>query len=282
MHSILITGGSGTFANAFVAHLLANTDVERICLYSRGEHAQAAMRERFSNSDRLRFFIGDVRDKERLIRAMRGVDAVVHAAALKRIEVGHYAPDEMVKTNVLGTLNVVEAALDVGVPKTLLISSDKAWNPVSPYGYSKAMAEALILNANHINPSLMFAAVRYGNVWDSQGSVVPRWRDLIASGCTRVPVTDPNCTRFMMLRQEAVELVWGALLTMQGGELRIPDWLPAYRLGDLAVAMGVDMAISTLPAWEKRHEGMRDGITSDLVRRLTISELQELLFSTEV
>lgn len=269
MKSILVTGGTGSFGRAFVRRLLKDTTVDRIAVLSRGEHAQADMRDRFSD-DRLRFFVGDVRDRDRLRRAFHGIDVVVHAAALKRIEVGRYNPTEMVQTNIDGTINVVEAALDADVKKVVYLSSDKAWQPISPYGQSKALAESIILNA--YQGRTRFAVTRYGNVWCSQGSVVPKWRSIKGA----VPVTDPDATRFFMTMDEAVGLVLDTALTMRGGELKIPT-LPAFRLGDLAEAMGAKMNVIGLPEWEKKHEGMCEGNTSDKARRMTVAELKEAL-----
>lgn len=275
INSVLVTGGTGSFGKAFVRYLLDYTDVDRICVYSRGEHAQAAMRQQFG-SDRVRWMIGDVRDLPRLTRAMHGVDAVVHAAALKRIETGAYNPDEMVKTNVLGTMNVIQAACaSHDVRKVIGLSTDKAFQPVSPYGHSKAMAEGLLLAANITHAKgPAFSVIRYGNVWGAQGSVVPLWREMLAAGASSLPVTDPDCTRYCMSIQEAVDLVWSTLESMRGGELIIPEWLPAYRLGDLVEAMGSVPRITSLPAWEKKHESMRKDLCSKDALRMTISDLQ--------
>lgn len=280
IRSVLVTGGTGTFGRAFVRHLISQSDISRICIYSRGEHIQAAMRKELGDDSRLRWFIGDVRDKERLTRAMIGVDTVVHAAALKRIETGAYCPDEMVKTNVLGTMNVIDAAVANKVSRVVFISSDKAYQPVSPYGQSKALAESLVLAANNTHGSAgpRLAVVRYGNVWGAQGSVVPYWRQLRDEGVKAAPVTDLECTRFFMTIDEAVYLVDDTLNIMRGGELVIPDWLPAYRVGDLAAAMGfVAVVPSGLPEWEKLHESMREGLCSEFARRMTIDELREKL-----
>jgi FlaA1/EpsC-like NDP-sugar epimerase len=274
--SILVTGATGFFGNAFVRFLLDETDEERICIYSRDEAKQAKMRAAFRDNDRLRWFVGDVRDLRRLTRAMSGVNTVVHAAALKRIEVGAYAPEEMVQTNVIGSMNVIDAAYEAGVERVIALSSDKAFQPVSPYGQSKALMESLFLTANLSHSGPAYSVVRYGNVWRSTGSVVPTWIDLIFQGAVTVPVTDPNCTRFFMFPEQAVKLVWDTLETMPG-EIVIPDWLPAYRLGDLAEAMNVGMQVNGLPAWEKMHEGMRDGVTSDVARRMSVDELFEAL-----
>src|SRR5262245_28460613 len=180
MHgSVLITGGSGFLAHGLVHQLLAD-GCERICLYSRGEYAQAQMRYAFDDDKRLRWFIGDVRDEDRLEVAMDGVDSVIHAAALKRIEVGAYNPEEMYKTNVVGSRNVIHAARRAGVKKAVLVSSDKAFEPVSPYGQTKALAESLFLGANAVMPNgPRFAVCRYGNVAGSTGSVIPTWKGYV-------------------------------------------------------------------------------------------------------
>lgn len=275
LNSILITGGTGYLARGLVRQLLAD-GIQRVCLYSRGEFAQATMRQEFDNDRRLRFFIGDVRDRDRLERAMEGVDAVIHAAALKRIEVGAYDPDEMVATNVTGSQNVIWAARRTGVVRALLVSSDKAFEPVSPYGQTKALAESLFIRANEVTPrGPRFAVVRYGNVAGSTGSVIPTWRNLLANGGDRkVPVTDPECTRFYMKLEEAVALVLKTLREMRGGELSVPT-LPAFRLGDLAEAMHAIPKVIGLGQFEKKHEGMSPGNSSDLARRMSVEELRE-------
>ncbi len=272
MSSVLITGGTGTFGEAFLAQYVGL--FTRVCVFSRGEHRQAELRERFPQ-DHIRWFIGDVRDRDRLRRAMEGCQYVVHAAALKRIEVGAYNPAEMVKTNVLGAMNVIEAAHDAGVRRVVALSTDKAWQPISPYGQSKALAESLFL-ANNQSPGPEFAVVRYGNVAGSAGSVIPRWRKMIAAGADTVPVTDPDCTRFWMTAGDAAFEVHHQLrLSFRG--VSFPDDLPAYRLGDLAEAMEVKMEVRGLPDYEKMHEGMADGVTSDVARRMTVEELKECL-----
>lgn len=274
MKSILVTGGSGFFGRGFVREALAR-GAERVCVYSRGEYAQALMRQEFNNDPRLRWFIGDCRDEARLRRAMDGCDTVIAAAALKRIETAIYNPEEFVKTNVGGTMNTVEAAQSAGVRKVVLVSTDKAANPLSVYGYSKALAEAIVLSANTTRGANapLYSVCRFGNVWGSTGSILPKWRKMIAEGATRVPVTDPDCTRFFMRIEDAAALVHRTAVSRKGGELEIPD-LPAYRVGDLAEAMGVDVEIAGLPAFEKPHETM-DGITtSEQARRMTVQELK--------
>lgn len=279
--SILITGGTGSFGQAFVRFLLDSTDVQRICVYSRGEHAQAALRDAISDDPRVRYMVGDVRDLRRLTRACRGVDTVIHAAALKRIETGAYNPEEMVKTNVLGTMNVIDAAIASGVFRVVGLSSDKAFEPCSPYGQSKALAESLMLAAN-ITHGIKFACTRYGNIWNAQGSVVPKWDKLVMHN-KPITLTDPECTRFFMTIEEAVNMVWDLATTMHGGELIIPQYLPAYRLGDLALAFQavysgeVPIIQTGLPKFEKLHESMNAELCSRDARRLTIGELMGLV-----
>lgn len=280
--SILITGGAGAFGQAFAKYLLDNNIYERICIYSRDEWKHAQMRQKLNNDKRLRFFLGDVRDRERLSIAMRGVKVVVHGAALKRIEAGFYDPIEVVKTNINGTINVIQTSAERGVEKVILLSTDKAWQPISTYGRTKALAEDLFLNANHTygQNGPKFACVRYGNVWGSTGSIGPVWKKLVSDGATSVPVTDPDCTRFFMTMDEAIHFVEHTINTAHCEQLptiRIPDWLPAYRVGDLADALGVRMIVDGLPTWEKKHEGMRDDLISNRASRMTINELREAL-----
>ena len=278
MKSILITGGTGTFGQAFVDGLLDLGEYERICIFSRGEHSQAQMRAEFDNDERLRWFIGGVRDAARLRRAIDGCEVVVHAAALKRIEVGEYCPDELVKTNIGGALNVIDAAMSAGVRKVVALSTDKACAPVNAYGASKLLSEKLFLSANNMRASNgpIYAVTRYGNIAGSNGSVIPRWRDILRSGASEVPVTDPEATRFWMHIGEAVNLVLDTIRDMRGGELAIPT-LPAYRLADLAEAMGARMKVIGMGEHEKRHESMRDGETSEHARRMSVLEIREAL-----
>lgn len=280
MKSILITGGTGAFGTAFSERLLKDGLASRICIFSRGEFRQFQMRKQFKDDPRLRYFIGDVRDRDRLERAMQGVDTVVHAAALKRIEVGHYDPEEMVKTNVDGAINVVDAARRAGIKRVVALSSDKAFQPISPYGQSKALAESIFLAANNNSGrnGPKFSVCRYGNVWMSTGSVVPVWQRMLDEGAYSVPVTDPDCTRFFMRMSEAVDLVLHTIEAMPD-KIAIPT-LPAYRLGDLAMAMGANTKIIGLPEWEKKHESMDDNNCSETARRMTIKELEDELCKT--
>lgn len=282
MKGVLITGGTGAFGQAFTRYLLKHVEPTRIVIYSRNEFNQHLMAVSLAEHEkRLRFMIGDVRDRDRLRRALHDIDTVVHAAALKRIEVGHYNPIEMVKTNIDGAVNLIEATQDAGVQKVILLSSDKAFQPVSPYGLSKAMAECLFLNANNIKgwngPS--YSVCRYGNVWNSTGSVVPMWRRLIAEH-KQITITDANCTRFFMTMDDAIELVMKAYRTMKGGEVFVPT-LKAYRLGDLKEAMGATSFVyAGLPAWEKLHESMAAGNSSDIAERMSVEDLRRVLNET--
>jgi UDP-N-acetylglucosamine 4,6-dehydratase len=276
--SVLITGATGTFGRAFVRRLLDDKLSDRICIFSRGEHAQADFRAELADDPRCRWFIGDIRERDRLRRAFTGVDVVVHAAALKRIEVGHANPVELARTNIDGAINVIEAAQDAGIKKVVALSSDKAHASVSAYGHSKAMMECLFLAANNTvgADGPRFAVTRYGNIFAASGSVVPKWQAIMATGVKAVPVTNPGCTRFYMTIQEAVDLVLDTIATMKGGELAIPD-LPAYRLGDLAEAMGALTSIQGLPHWEKLHESMGPDKSSEHARRMSVDELRAAL-----
>jgi UDP-N-acetylglucosamine 4,6-dehydratase len=276
MRSILVTGGSGFFGRGFVRKAL-DLGAERVCIYSRGEYAQHLMRQEFGDDPRLRFFVGDVRDADRLRRGMEGVDLVVHAAALKRVEVGEYNAVEMAKTNVDGAINVIKAATEAGVRKVVALSTDKAYEPKNAYGATKFLAEKLFLAANNdrgMNGPI-FSVTRYGNVAGSTGSVIPTWRAAMARGET-VTMRDPEATRFWMTLDEAVQLVVDTARTMRGGELNVPS-LPAYRLGDLAEAMGVRYVVTKLDPGEKLAESMSDGNSSDKARRMTVDELREAL-----
>jgi UDP-N-acetylglucosamine 4,6-dehydratase/5-epimerase len=271
MRSVLVTGGAGFFGQACV-HALLDRGAERVCVFSRNEYQQFLMREAFGNDARLRFFIGDVRDVDRLERAMHGIDLVIHAAALKRVEVGEYDASEMVKTNVMGAMNVIDAALRAGVGKVVSLSTDKACEPVNCYGASKLAAEKLMLAANNSAGGVTrFSVVRYGNVAGSTGSVIPIWRKALEAN-RLVHLTHPEATRFWMTRDQAVALVLATAETMPS-EVQIPD-LPAYRLIDLADAMQVSYHVTGLGNGEKLHESMRPGESSDKARRMSVDELR--------
>lgn len=294
MQNVLITGGTGYLGRGLVAELMKR-GTKRICIYSRDEAKQAEMKSSIPDPEQcLHFFVGDVRDRQRLQRAMAGTDTVIHCAALKRVEVGEYNPGEMVKTNVLGTMNVIEAAFDAPLSeeydwlnlrphgrlrRVVLVSTDKACQPLNAYGASKLMAEKLILGAHNARGESgpIFSVVRYGNVAGSTGSVIPTWRAAIEAGKRDLYITDPTATRFWMTLQDAVNLVLAE--DPEGGRLLVPI-LPAYQLDHLAIAMGVKLPIEErgLGKGEKLHERMlEDGQDSSQVRRMTIDELKEAL-----
>lgn len=270
MRSVLITGGTGSLGRALAEVITA----ERICIYSRDEYKQAVMREELGDSLRYRWFLGDVRDQERLRRALEDVDAVIHAAALKRVEAGEFNPGEIVKTNVVGTMNLIEAAHDAGVQKVLAISSDKACRPMNAYGASKLMMERIIIAANNGRGlhGPRFAACRFGNFAGSRGSVIQMWRAVKGP----VPITHPDCTRFWMTKSQAVGIVLKALATMEGGELTIPK-LPAFRVVDLAEAMHRPYTVVGLRPGEQLHEWMNDEMCSKDAQWLSTTALRDEL-----
>ncbi|ADE13583.1 polysaccharide biosynthesis protein CapD [Nitrosococcus halophilus Nc 4] len=257
---ILITGGTGSFGRAFVRSVLDRyPDIERLVVFSRDELKQFEMSQEFSPSDHpgLRYFIGDVRDYDRLRRAMEGIDTVIHAAALKQVPAAEYNPFEAIKTNVLGAQNVIEAALDTGVQRVIALSTDKAAAPINLYGATKLCADKLFTAANNIrgHRDIRFAVVRYGNVMGSRGSVIPFFLERRKTGV--LPITDPSMTRFNISLQEGVNMVLWAVENAQGGEIFVPK-IPSYRITDLAMAIGPDCehkVIGIRPG-EKIHEEM--------------------------
>lgn len=261
MKNVLITGGSGSFGQAFTARLLKN-GVDRIVIYSRGEHKQEEMARRFQNDSKLRFFIGDIRDFDRLSMAMRGVDTVVHAAALKIIPTCEYNPYESVQTNVIGAENVCKAAISAGVSRAILLSTDKAASPLNCYGACKLVAEKIFASSNFMSAGEPhFAAVRYGNVDGSQGSVMPLFKRLASEG-KRLPITDPRMTRFSISMEKAIELVIAAIggCQLMPGTIWIPK-LKSYRITDLAEAISpLEPIYLGIRPGEKLHETL---ITED-------------------
>ena len=256
---ILVTGGTGSFGNAFVKTVLANHSPRKIIIYSRDEFKQYEMAKRFADHQpKLRFFIGDVRDRDRLYRALGDVDIVVHAAALKQVPAAEYNPFEAVQTNIHGAQNVISACLDAHVPHVIAPSSDKACNPVNLYGATKLCSDKLFVAANaYAGPKQSrFAVVRYGNVLGSRGSIIPLFRELAAKG-EEIPITDDRMTRFWITLPQAVNFVLMALARMQGGELFIPR-IPSMRIMDLARAIDPNARtrIIGIRPGEKLHEMM--------------------------
>jgi UDP-N-acetylglucosamine 4,6-dehydratase (inverting) len=256
--SILVTGGTGSFGKAFITELLANHDPKRVVIFSRDELKQYEARQMFDNDPRLRWFIGDIRDEHRLRRAMHGVDYVVHAAALKQVDTAEYNPWEFVKTNVVGSQNVIEACIDTGVKKVVALSTDKASSPINLYGATKLTADKLFITGNHYAAAYptRFCVVRYGNVMGSRGSVIPFFRRLAEAG-ESLPITDLRMTRFFITLPQAVTFVTDSFEMMQGGELYVPR-IPSMKITDLAqaVAPGAAMHEIGLRPGEKLHEEM--------------------------
>jgi len=257
--SILVTGGTGSFGKCFIKTLLERYNPKRLIIFSRDELKQYEMEQEpeFKNQPSLRFFIGDVRDRDRLETALRGVDYVVHAAALKHVTVAEYNPFECIRTNVLGAENVVQASIQSGVKRVIALSTDKAANPINLYGASKLASDKIFIAANNISGSAdtRFAAVRYGNVVGSRGSVVPLFKKLISENATSLPITDERMTRFWITIQQGVEFVISCLGSMQGGEVFVPK-IPSMRMVDLAAAMAPDLPhkIIGIRPGEKLHE----------------------------
>jgi UDP-N-acetylglucosamine 4,6-dehydratase (inverting) len=260
MNSILITGGTGSFGKKFVEILLRkHPDIRRVVIYSRDELKQFEMNQHYPTSQypNLRFFIGDVRDGDRLRLAMEGIDTVVHAAALKQVPTAEYNPFECIKTNVLGAQNVIEAAMAVGVNRVVALSTDKAAAPINLYGATKLCSDKLFIAANNIrgNRDLTYSVVRYGNVMGSRGSVIPFFLEKRKTGV--LPITDPEMTRFNISLEEGVDMVFFALEHALGGEIFVPK-IPSYRITEVAKAIGPDCEhpLVGIRPGEKVHEEM--------------------------
>ncbi|PKN92315.1 MAG: UDP-N-acetylglucosamine 4,6-dehydratase (inverting) [Chloroflexi bacterium HGW-Chloroflexi-6] len=254
---ILITGGTGSFGKKFTKILLAEKNPKKVIIFSRDELKQHEMRVAGYNDPRLRYFIGDVRDRERLVRAMHGVDIVVHAAALKQVPACEYNPMEAIKTNIIGTSNVIEAALDAGVGKVLALSTDKAVSPANLYGGTKLVAEKLVIqsNAYAAGTATRYSCVRYGNVVGSRGSIVPLFLKQRASG--KITVTDERMTRFWLSLEQGVHFVITCIEQMEGGEVFVPK-IPSTKVVDLARAIAPEAQIEIIGIrpGEKLHEDL--------------------------
>jgi UDP-N-acetylglucosamine 4,6-dehydratase len=266
---ILLTGGTGSFGKAFIEYALRELNPRRLVILSRDELKQYEVRRQFDDDPRLRWFIGDIRDRRRLERAMHDVDYVIHAAALKQVDTGEYNPFEFVQTNVQGSQNVIEAAIDCGVKKVVALSTDKASSPINLYGATKLCADRMFVSANHYaagHPS-RFAVVRYGNVMGSRGSVIPFFRSLAERG-EPLPITDLRMTRFWITLPQAVKFVVDSFDQMSGGELYVPR-IPSMRLIDLAKAIAPNSELEEVGVrpGEKLHEEM---IAPDDARRTVL------------
>jgi UDP-N-acetylglucosamine 4,6-dehydratase/5-epimerase len=256
--AILITGGTGSFGKQYVRTILGRYRPRKLIIYSRDELKQFEMQQDFPEGC-MRFFLGDVRDAERLIQAMNGVDYVIHAAALKQVPAAEYNPMECIKTNIHGAQNVIQAALANNVEKVIALSTDKAANPINLYGATKLVSDKLFVAANNVagGHRTRFSAVRYGNVVGSRGSVIPFFKRQIANGCDFLPITDPNMTRFWITLQQGVDFVLKNFARMQGGEIFVPK-IPSVRVVDLATAMAphIPQRIVGIRPGEKLHEVM--------------------------
>jgi UDP-N-acetylglucosamine 4,6-dehydratase (inverting) len=277
--SVFISGGTGSFGQAFVRTILDRyPDVQRLVIYSRDELKQFEMEQRFpsGNYPALRYFIGDVRDKDRLRRAMEGIDYVVHAAALKQVPAAEYNPFEAIKTNVFGAQNVIEACLDAGVQRVVALSTDKAAAPINLYGATKLCSDKLFTAANNIRGSrdIRFSVVRYGNVMGSRGSVIPFF--LARRGMGSLPITDPTMTRFNITLQDGVDMVLWSLENALGGEIFVPK-IPSYRIVDVAeaIAPGCEKPVVGIRAGEKIHEEMITA--SDSINTVDLGEYYAIL-----
>lgn len=255
--SILVTGGTGSFGNTFVPMTLAKYDPKRIIIFSRDEMKQWEMAKQFEGDQRVRFFIGDVRDKDRLHRALDGVDYVVHAAATKIVPTAEYNPFECVKTNINGAMNLVDACIDSGVKRVIALSTDKASSPANLYGATKLVSDKLFIAGNSYagGDGARFAVVRYGNVMGSRGSVIPFFTSIRDRGV--LPITDERMTRFMISLEQGVELVWHAFEDMEGGEIYVKK-IPSMKVTDIAtvVAPEARQEIVGIRPGEKLHEQM--------------------------
>lgn len=255
--SILITGGTGSFGKAFIKYALENLEPSRIAVLSRDELKQYEFRNELNDDPRVRWFIGDVRDRDRLMRAFNGVDVVIHAAAMKQVDTAEYNPFECIATNVLGAENVINACIDSGVERVIALSTDKASSPINLYGASKLCSDKLFVAGNHYSGAskTRFSVVRYGNVVGSRGSVVPLFKRLAESGT--LPITDPRMTRFWITLPQAVEFVVNSFDRMSGGEIFIPR-IPSTTILDLADAIvpGSKIEIIGIRPGEKLHEEM--------------------------
>ena len=267
--SILITGGTGSLGKALIRSLLTKSRVRRVAVFSRDELKQHNLRKEFGDDSRLRWFLGDVRDLERLKRALHGVDFVIHAAALKQVDTGEYNPMEFIKTNVLGSQNVIDASIATGVQRVVALSTDKASSPINLYGATKLTADKLFVAANNYSVAYgtKFSVVRYGNVMGSRGSVIPFFQQLAREG-KPLPITDFRMTRFWISIDSAVNFVFESLEMMSGGELYVPK-IPSMKIVDLAKAVAANsplVEIGMRPG-EKLHEEM---ISADDSRRTII------------
>lgn len=259
--SVLITGGTGSFGKNMLKQLLANHNPRRVSVFARGEYNHFLLQNSLTPEDqkKVRFFIGDVRDMDRMVMAMRGIDIVIHAAAQKQVPLAEYNPFECIRTNVIGAENVVQSSIQAGVSKVIALSTDKAVNPINLYGASKLASDKIFVAANALasGTNTRFSVVRYGNVLGSRGSVIPFFRDLMNKGTKELPVTDERMTRFWVTLDQAVAFTISCIDMMRGGEIFVPK-IPSMKITDLVTALAPDLAVKIvgIRPGEKLHELM--------------------------
>ncbi len=251
--TILITGGTGSFGKKFITRIFSQYDPKKVIIYSRDEYKQYLVKQQFAQyKDKIRYFIGDVRDRDRLYRAFDGVDIVIHAAALKQVPAMEYNPIEAIKTNIHGAMNIIDAAIDRGVKKIVALSTDKAVNPINLYGATKLVSDKLFISSNAYvgEKDTVFSVVRYGNVVGSRGSVIPFFKKLVENGAKELPITSFEMTRFWITLDEGVDLVFEAIEKAKGGELYVSK-IPSFKITDLARAI--------CPKCKLKEVGIREG-----------------------
>lgn len=260
--TLLITGGTGSFGRTLARTLLSDCPIEKVIIFSRDEWKQWEMQQSdpLFSSSKIRYFLGDVRDLQRLTRAFNDVDYIIHTAALKQVPAAEYNPSEFVKTNVLGAMNIIEASINCGVKKVIALSTDKACNPVNLYGATKLCSDKLFVNGNAYVGARgypTFSVVRYGNVLGSRGSIIPHWKKQIAEGAATLSITDAAMTRFWISLKQAVDFVLSSLMTSKGGEIFVPK-IPSMKITDLAAAIAPELPIEIcgIRPGEKLHEMM--------------------------
>jgi UDP-N-acetylglucosamine 4,6-dehydratase len=275
---ILITGGAGFLGSNFCHYIVEKKiNVKKVIVFSRDWLKQKKLKDSIGENDKFRFFIGDVRDKQRLIRAMHGVDIVIHAAAIKDLESCEYNPSEAMLTNVVGTQNVIDSCIANKVSNSILISTDKAFKPINIYGASKFMAEGLFIQANKYSATdeIRFSVCRYGNVFGSSGSVLEVWQSLLKNGAQRVPITHMEMTRFFINVEDTVKFIIESInWKLPGGKIFIPN-LKSFSIRDLARALNKGYVITGIKQGEKLHEELQEGYTSQIAERMRIDELEE-------
>ena len=278
--AVLVTGGTGSFVRQFVTQLLRETQARKVIVFSRDEAKQWEMQQMFPKEPRLRFFVGDVRDAQRLKRAFEGVDVVVHAAAMKQIPAAEYNPFEAVHTNIMGAENVINAALDEGVARVIALSTDKASGPVNLYGATKLVSDKLFVAGNAYvgRKNTRMSVVRYGNVMGSRGSVIPFFKKLVAEGAKSLPITDLRMTRFWITLDQSVSFVRQSLSSMVGGEIFVPK-LPSMKVTDLARAIAPNLGLEEIGI--RPGEKLHEELISENAARHTVDQVDRYVILPE-